>query len=104
MPWDTSTRVLPRGWKATRERIGKRDHWLCQWPMSNGICGAAANQCDHKISDKQGGTDADDNLWMLCPYHHGQKSSAEGAAARRPRRTMRREPEPHPGAYSDRRL
>jgi 5-methylcytosine-specific restriction endonuclease McrA len=57
------------------------------------MCEAPANQVDH-INP---GDDHDyDNLQSLCRWHHARKSSAEGAAARRPKQRQAREPEPHP--------
>jgi 5-methylcytosine-specific restriction protein A len=97
MAWDTSDRKsrLPSDWSTRRVRVLRRDSYRCQARDSLGhLCGEPANQVDHKNP----GDDHDlDNLQALCRWHHARKSSAEGAAARRPRPTMRRDPEPHPG-------
>lgn len=100
MGWETSTRTMPPGWSALRMRRLRIDGYRCQARDSLGnLCGAPANQVDHKIPDHKGGTDDLDNLESLCRWHHDRKSSAEGheAQAARPRPRRAREPEPHPG-------
>ncbi|UIW13484.1 HNH endonuclease [Arthrobacter phage Amyev] len=97
MAWDTSDRKarLPDDWTTRRVRVLRRDSYKCQARDSLGVlCGAPANQVDHI---KPGDDHDYDNLQSLCRWHHARKSSAEGAAARRPRPRQRREPEPHPG-------
>lgn len=97
MPWDTSDRKarLPADWTIRRVRVLRRDGYKCQARDSLGVmCGDPANQVDHIVP----GDDHDDsNLQALCRWHHARKSSAEGLAARKPRLTQRRPPEPHPG-------
>lgn len=100
MGWDTSSRVMPPGWKATRKRIRQRDKDTCS------VCGKHGTHVDHIIPHYLGGTDEDSNLHVLCEADHLAKSSAEGIAARkasgarpRPPRKQQREPEQHPGAY-----
>lgn len=83
MPWDTSDRKaeLPRDWEQIRKRVGDRDRWLCQWPRSvRGICGSQATDCDHKLDPHD---HRDESLWMLCGWHHKQKTQQESADARR---------------------
>jgi 5-methylcytosine-specific restriction protein A len=96
--WDSSDRRerLPADWTARRMRVLRRDGYRCRARDSVGVrCDAPANQVDHI----EPGDDHElDNLQALCRWHHARKSSAEGAAARRPRARMTREPEPHPGA------
>lgn len=97
MAWDTSDRRLrlPDDWPIRRLRVLRRDGYKCQARDSLGImCGAPANQADHI---EHGDNHELDNLQALCSWHHNRKSSAEGAAARRPKLRQRREPEPHPG-------
>jgi 5-methylcytosine-specific restriction protein A len=97
MAWDTSDRRerLPDDWPKRRIRTLRRDGYRCRARDSVGVlCNAPANQVDH--IDPEGG-DGDDNLRSLCRWHHSRKSSAEGAAARRPRPRRERVPEPHPG-------
>ncbi|WGH21422.1 HNH endonuclease [Arthrobacter phage Emotion] len=97
MAWDTSDRGarLPDNWPSLRIRVLRRDGYKCQAVDSLGHrCNAPANQVDHI----KPGDDHDlDNLQALCRWHHSRKSSAEGAAARRPKLTRAREPERHPG-------
>ena len=96
MGWGSSDRRdrLPADWTARRMRVLRRDHYQCQATDSLGVkCGRPANQADHIIP---GDDHSYENLQALCAWHHARKSSAEGAAARRPRPTRRREPEPHP--------
>ena len=99
MAWDTGTSAraqrLPSNWQTLRIRVLRRDRYKCQAVMSTGNrCLEPANQCDHI----EAGDNHDlDNLEALCRWHHARKSSAEGAAARRPKLTSKRRPESHPG-------
>jgi 5-methylcytosine-specific restriction endonuclease McrA len=98
MAWQTSDRKsrLPSDWSTRRVRVLRRDGYRCQARDSTGQkCEAPANQCDHV---KPGDDHSLDNLQALCSWHHGRKSSAEGAAARRPAVSRYRRPEAHPGA------
>lgn len=56
-------------WRETRKRIYARDGGLCQYP--HGKHPVALNKChiDHVRSGKLG-TNADDNLRVLCRKHH----------------------------------
>ena len=97
MAWDTSDRKarLPSDWSTRRVRVLRRDGYKCQARDSlNVMCGEPANQVDHI---KPGDDHSLENLQALCRWHHARKSSAEGAAARRPRPRQAREPEQHPG-------
>jgi 5-methylcytosine-specific restriction protein A len=94
--WETSTRSTryPDDWALRRLRVLRRDGYRCQARDSTGAqCGDPANQCDHIVA---GDDHSEDNLQALCRWHHARKSSAEGAAARKPRAKQAREPEPHP--------
>lgn len=76
-------------------RVLRRDGYRCQARDSLGVlCGEPANQVDHI---EHGDDHSLDNLQALCRWHHARKSSAEGAAARRPRASRSRAPEAHPG-------
>jgi 5-methylcytosine-specific restriction protein A len=98
MAWEgTSDRKdrLPSDWSSRRMRVLRRDGYKCQARDSLGVlCGEPANQVDHIV---HGDNHDYDNLQSLCRWHHARKSSSEGHAARRPRPTQYREPEPHPG-------
>ncbi|GAA2843797.1 hypothetical protein Acy02nite_68310 [Actinoplanes cyaneus] len=100
MAWEgTSDRRsrLPHDWPLRRLRVLRAAGYRCQVRGLDGRpCGAPANEVDHI----EHGDDHDlRNLQAICRWHHGQKTSAEGAAARQPRPTQRREPERHPGLY-----
>jgi len=82
-------------------RVLRRDGYRCRARDSLGVlCDAPANQVDHIIPNDD---DDYDNLQSLCRWHHDRKSSAEGAAARRPRPKQQRDSEPHPGDRVSRR-
>lgn len=89
---------LPSDWSTRRVRVLRRDGYRCQARDSTGVlCGKPANQVDHIVH----GDDHElANLQALCRWHHARKSSAEGVAARRPRASRTRAPEPHPGMAS----
>lgn len=96
MGWETSDRLaeLPDDWPLLRIRVLRRDGYRCQARDSTGaVCGEHANQVDHIVP---GPDHSLDNLQALCRWHHARKSSREGAAARKPRASRRREPERHP--------
>lgn len=87
---------LPSDWSTRRVRVLRRDGYRCMARDSTGArCGQPANQVDHIVA---GDDHSLDNLQSLCRWHHARKSSAEGAAARRPRARQARDPEPHPGS------
>jgi 5-methylcytosine-specific restriction protein A len=52
-------------WKATRQRIFRRDSFCC---VVVG-CGQRAIVCDHIVSRHDGGFDDDSNLRSLCRLH-----------------------------------
>lgn len=98
--WQGSTRRdrLPADWSSIRKRIGKRDQWLCQWPLDRGRCLQPARDIDHR---DRGDNHDESNLWALCPAHHGSKTGREGAEAmhanRRKIDKKFRRTEVHPG-------
>lgn len=82
MGWNSSNRKsrLPSDWSARRARVGRRDSWCCQAELASGFqCLEPGNQIDH--INRFGGDD-DENLQVLCEYHHKIKSSQEGVQAR----------------------
>ncbi len=99
-PWAGSNRraELPPDWPQRRARILHRDAHRCTATMSDGSrCTWPATDVDHI---EQGNDHSDTALTSLCRWHHQQKSSSEGAAARKAQGgylTQRRSPEPHPG-------
>lgn len=90
---------LPKGWHRIRQRILRRDGWVCQWLVATGgLCGEPANQVDHKVGAAQGGDDhSDSNLWALCEWHHNRKTGGEASAVAHTRPPKRRPTEGHPG-------
>lgn len=95
---------LPKDWYRIRARILRRDDHKCQHVLNTGsICGEPATHVDHIKPASQGGGDDEANLQALCPYCHGVKTGAEGAAAaaRVPRPSRYRGTERHPGIIYD---
>lgn len=78
----TVQNVMPRpageGWQKTRERIQDRDGSRCAkcgllWVESRDVV-------DHRIPRWAGGSDEDDNLWLLhAEPCHAEKSAEEAA-------------------------
>jgi 5-methylcytosine-specific restriction enzyme A len=60
-------------WQTIRERIRLRDKYTCQ------CCGIAVRtgEVDHIIPVEQGGTDADENLQLLCHDCHVDKTNRD---------------------------
>ena len=52
--------VGTRTWRKTRERILRRDGYICQY------CAQEADTVDHVIPRRVGGLDTDDNLVAAC--------------------------------------
>jgi 5-methylcytosine-specific restriction protein A len=100
--WNTSKRrkTETQEFKLNRGLAIERDNGRCQALMRDGTqCKDAGTQCDHIISLANGGTDALDNLQMLCSWHHNKKTSQEGRDARKTV-SMYRPKEAHPGLIS----
>jgi hypothetical protein len=101
--WQGSERrsELPPDWTARRKRVLRRAGGQCEErdPQTNERCQEVATDCDHI---KPGGDHSESNLRALCAWHHQQKSSREGAAARaakyRKNAKKFRRTEEHPGA------
>lgn len=81
MAWAGSTRRsrLPKDWPRIRRRIIRRDKGACVARYSDGrTCGLPGTDVDHIIP---GDDHRDENLQMLCTWHHRQKSAREGGTA-----------------------
>lgn len=99
MNWYSSKRDarFNPGWDKTRKRILERDHHSCQWPVTDWntgrthLCGAPANEVDHKVRNEVHDDDSPGNLWALCPFHHKLKTGRESAEARVAKRRKREE-------------
>jgi len=63
-------------WVKLRKRILKRDSYLCQNCLRNGII-TEAKEVDHILNKKRGGTDEDSNLESLCSPCHKDKTNKE---------------------------
>jgi hypothetical protein len=68
-------------WRYIRNRIRRRDRWVCQFPMGGGICGRSASEVDHIVELADGGSFHDwANLRSLCHDHHKAKTLASRTA------------------------
>lgn len=81
-------------WPRVRALILDRDKHRCQWPVEDDygrvrLCGAYANQVDHKKRDSVHDDDSPENLWALCDRHHSYKTELEAAEQRRENRRRR---------------
>ena len=66
-----------RPWRRVRDRIMRRDSYLCQTCRRRGKI-VAATEVDHVLPVAQGGTDHPDNLAAICKRCHGIKTALEG--------------------------
>lgn len=64
------------GWKKLRNRILKRDDYLCQSCLRADII-KEAKEVDHILNKKRGGTDHESNLEALCCECHKKKTQSE---------------------------
>lgn len=81
MAWEGSTRRqrLPKDWARIRRRIIRRDAGVCTWRYSDGRqCELPGTDVDHITP---GDDHRDENLRLLCTWHHARKSSSEGGTA-----------------------
>jgi len=100
MAWAGSTRRqrLPKDWPRTRRRIIRRDR-ACVWELSDGtVCGAEGSDVDHI---EPGDDHSDENLRLLCAWHHQRKSSSEGGGAAARTRVRTHKPKPTHPALED---
>ncbi|WNN94206.1 HNH endonuclease [Gordonia phage Elinal] len=97
LPRSTRRRIRARGrCEAVVQQWDKKISVICNRPVPAGTGGV-----DHIIPRAEGGTNADDNLQLLCEDHHSVKSKAESARGRaRYRNRGRYDPGAHP-AYLD---
>ena len=68
-------------WPKLRERILKRDRYLCQTCLAEGIA-TPGRTVDHIIPKSQGGGDDERNLAVICEPHHKVKTAKESAYQR----------------------
>lgn len=70
-----------RPWRRKRERILKRDGYLCQ-PCKRRDTLTLAKEVDHIVPVAEGGTDEDDNLEAICKPCHQCKTQGEAKRGR----------------------
>lgn len=71
-----------RPWRRKRDRILKRDGYMCQCSECKGLK-RIANEVDHVVPLSQGGTDDDSNLIAIAAYPcHARKTARESARGR----------------------
>jgi 5-methylcytosine-specific restriction endonuclease McrA len=71
--WGTDARLVSAGWKRQRLYVLNRDGYECTY------CGEPANEVDHVISRKDGGTDDLDNLVAACRRCNNSKGAGQAA-------------------------
>jgi 5-methylcytosine-specific restriction endonuclease McrA len=73
-------------WKTTVDRIWARDQGICQLCKEKGIKHVLERgtrdldkqgTVDHKTQRINGGSDSDDNLWLIGSNHHNAKRAVE---------------------------
>lgn len=70
-----------RPWRRKRDRVLKRDGYLCQKCKAAGRI-TEATQIDHEIPLAEGGSDDEYNLKSICAPCHEAKSKAEAGRGR----------------------
>ncbi|ROQ27118.1 HNH endonuclease [Streptomyces sp. PanSC19] len=102
--WVGSTRRqrLPKNWASLRRRVIRRDGGQCTATYSDGRrCEQPGTDVDHIVPDSLGGSDALENLALLCTWHHARKSSAEGGRAAAATRVVTARPHQSHPAFDD---
>lgn len=96
--WADSDRKgrLPDDWPLLVALVKRRAKNRCEAKLPSGKrCPRKGTDCDHIIP---GDDHRLQDLQLLCKFHHGKKSAAEGNAARAKLKTQGLRPEePHPG-------
>lgn len=99
--WKGSTWQRPANWDALVAQVKRRSGGRCEV-----VKGSTGRRCpnpanggvDHVVPKHKGGTDDLTNLAHKCHFHHGQKTAAEGNAAKAEKKALRNRPaEEHPG-------
>ncbi len=80
-PWEgsrgqTAPDVSRKEWEALRNAVLARDGFVCV------RCGAPAHEVDHIVPVFEDGPSEMENLQLLCPTHHREKTAKEAARAR----------------------
>lgn len=85
--WATSKRAARTGltgrpWRRLRERILKRDGYLCQYCLQSSGLVTVATEVDHRLAVAFGGNDEESNLISTCSDCHAEKTAEEAKKAR----------------------
>jgi 5-methylcytosine-specific restriction protein A len=73
----SSERGYGAQWRKRRERVLRRDNYLCV-PCAESGRVTPAHAVDHKIARAEGGTEDDSNLQAICRSCHAMKTGREG--------------------------
>jgi 5-methylcytosine-specific restriction protein A len=69
------SRITGSAGVAQRRRIRLRDNYTCQNPTCRRA--VRVGEVDHKIPLEKGGSNDDDNLWLLCNPCHKIKTASD---------------------------
>lgn len=69
-------------WDKLREKVKLRDAGICQHCLRERGEVHEGHEVDHRVPKAEGGTDALDNLQLICREAHRAKTQAEAARAR----------------------
>lgn len=72
----TTERGYGHAWRLLREKVLRRDNYLCVKCSDNGHT-ITATDVDHIVGKEHGGTDDMDNLQSLCSPCHKEKTARE---------------------------
>lgn len=75
-------KLTGRPWRRLRERILKRDQYLCVSCRARGKL-TEATEVDHRVPLAQQGDDAESNLQSLCADCHQAKTIAENGGTQK---------------------
>lgn len=87
MSWDNENKhrtLTGRPWRRLRDKIMRRDGFMCQCEKCKGEK-LIAHEVDHIKPLSQGGTDEPDNLRAMHKDCHAEKSKAEAQPTYKPR-------------------
>ena len=87
MPWSrgsSDARGYGHAWRKLRDRVLKRDRYLCQ-PCERKNFVSIASSVDHIVPKSRGGTDDMSNLQAICEECHKEKTTVESGGKPKPR-------------------
>ena len=92
MSWHTTSRQsrgYGRAWEITRERILRRDGYLCQCRHCKAEKRTTpASEVDHIVPRSRGGSDEDSNLQAIGKACHARKTIEDAGSTYRPRQRI----------------